>query len=73
MMVKVEFDPKKDEANREKHGVSLELADELDWNTMMVQAMTPRTTAKIAGSASHRRMTDSTQPCTPFPAMRPCA
>jgi uncharacterized DUF497 family protein len=36
-MVKVEFDPKKDQANREKHGVSLGIGNELDWNTMLVQ------------------------------------
>ena len=31
-----EFDPKKDEANRRQHGVSLDLARELDWNAMQV-------------------------------------
>lgn len=31
-----EFDPKKDEANRGRYGVSLDLARELDWNAMQV-------------------------------------
>jgi len=31
-----QFDPKKDEANRKKHGVSLDLARELDWNAMLI-------------------------------------
>lgn len=31
-----EFDPKKDEANRRQHGVSLALARDLDWNAMLV-------------------------------------
>jgi uncharacterized protein len=34
--VDFEFDPKKDEANRRQHGVSLDLARELDWNAMQV-------------------------------------
>jgi uncharacterized DUF497 family protein len=34
--VEFEFDPKKDEANRKQHGVSLNLARELDWNAMQV-------------------------------------
>lgn len=32
----VEFDPGKDEANRAKHGVSLALAAELDWESALV-------------------------------------
>ena len=32
----LEFDPAKDAANREKHGVSLALAGELDWNAALV-------------------------------------
>ncbi len=30
-MMKIEFDPAKDASNHEKHGVSLTLAAELDW------------------------------------------
>jgi uncharacterized DUF497 family protein len=36
--VEIEFDPQKDEANRKKHAVSLDLARELDWNAMQVTA-----------------------------------
>jgi uncharacterized protein len=36
--VEIEFDPAKDRANRRKHGVSLALAAELDWNAMWVRA-----------------------------------
>lgn len=32
----VEFDPAKDEANLEKHGVSLDMAGELDWEAALV-------------------------------------
>lgn len=32
----VEFDPGKDEANHAKHGVSLALAAELDWESALV-------------------------------------
>ena len=32
---KIEFDPAKDEANVQKHGVSLAIAIELDWNTAL--------------------------------------
>ena len=32
----IEFDPAKDIGNREKHGVSLQLAAELDWDTALV-------------------------------------
>ena len=32
----VKFDPGKDEANRAKHGVSLALAAELDWESALV-------------------------------------
>jgi uncharacterized DUF497 family protein len=35
-MVYIEFDPTKDEANRVKHGVSLMLAVELDWEAALV-------------------------------------
>jgi hypothetical protein len=35
-MVCIEFDPAKDGANREKHGVSLMLAVELDWEAALV-------------------------------------
>jgi hypothetical protein len=36
--VKIEFDPAKDNANRRKHGVSLALAAELDWDAKWVRA-----------------------------------
>jgi len=32
----VEFDPVKDVANQAKHGVSLSMADELDWEAALV-------------------------------------
>ena len=34
--MQVEFDPIKDAGNRTKHGVSLALADELDWEAALV-------------------------------------
>ncbi|MFN9479338.1 MAG: BrnT family toxin [Betaproteobacteria bacterium] len=34
--MKVEFDPAKDESNRAKHGVSLAVASELDWEAALV-------------------------------------
>jgi uncharacterized protein len=34
--VRIEFDPAKDVANRAKHGVSLSLAHELDWNAALI-------------------------------------
>jgi len=34
--VQIEFDPAKDAANRKKHGVSLILAVELDWEAALV-------------------------------------
>ena len=34
--MQIEFDPAKDRANREKHGVSLALAGELDWDEALV-------------------------------------
>jgi uncharacterized DUF497 family protein len=34
--MRVEFDPAKDEANVAKHGVSLELARQLDWDAALV-------------------------------------
>ena len=34
--MRIEFDPAKDEANRVKHGVSLALAVELDWEAALV-------------------------------------
>ncbi len=34
--MKIEFDPAKDEANRTKHGVSLSLAEWLDWDAAWV-------------------------------------
>ncbi len=34
--MRIEFDPVKDAANREKHGVSLALAGELDWEAALV-------------------------------------
>ena len=34
--MRIEFDPAKDEANQVKHGVSLALADELDWEAALV-------------------------------------
>ena len=35
-MMKIELDPAKDSTNREKHGVSLALAVELDWEAALV-------------------------------------
>jgi len=32
----IEFDPAKDEANQTKHGVSLSVASELDWEAALV-------------------------------------
>ena len=34
--MKIEFDPAKDATNQMKHGVSLALADELDWEAALV-------------------------------------
>ena len=34
--MRIEFDPAKDAANKAKHGVSLALAGELDWETALV-------------------------------------
>ena len=34
-MTRLEFDPDKDEANQAKHGVSLSLAGELDWEAAL--------------------------------------
>jgi uncharacterized protein len=34
--MQIEFDAAKDEANRSKHGVSLQLAEELDWDHALV-------------------------------------
>jgi len=34
--VRIEFDPAKDAANQAKHGVSLALAGELDWEAALV-------------------------------------
>jgi uncharacterized DUF497 family protein len=34
--VRIEFDPAKDAANRARHGVSLKLARELDWDAALV-------------------------------------
>ena len=34
--MRIEFDPAKDEANLAKHGVSLALAGELDWEAALV-------------------------------------
>ena len=34
--MRIEFDPAKDSANQTKHGVSLALAGELDWETALV-------------------------------------
>jgi uncharacterized protein len=36
--VHIEFDPAKDKANRSKHGVSLALAEALDWDAALVWA-----------------------------------
>ena len=35
--MRIEFDPAKDVANRAKHGVSLALAGELDWEAALVR------------------------------------
>lgn len=34
--MKIEFDPAKDKINRDKHGVSLAVAAELDWDAALV-------------------------------------
>ena len=34
--MKIEFDPAKDDINRTKHGLSLALASELDWDAALV-------------------------------------
>jgi uncharacterized protein len=34
--MRIEFDPAKDASNRSKHGVSLSLASELDWEDALV-------------------------------------
>ena len=34
--MRIEFDPAKDEANQAKHGVSLRMAVELDWEAALV-------------------------------------
>ena len=34
--MRIEFDPVKDAANRQKHGVSLAVAGELDWDAALV-------------------------------------
>ena len=34
--MRIEFDPTKDATNQAKHGVSLALADELDWDAALV-------------------------------------
>lgn len=34
--MQIEFDPAKDSANKKKHGVSLSLAEELDWDAALV-------------------------------------
>lgn len=39
-MPAIEFDPAKDEVNRAKHGVSLTLALELDWDEALVRVDT---------------------------------
>lgn len=33
----IEFDPTKDQANREKHGLSLALADEFEFDTALIE------------------------------------
>ena len=35
--MRIEFDPAKDSANQAKHGVSLALAEELDWDAALVR------------------------------------
>jgi len=34
--MRIEFDPIKDAANKTKHGVSLSMAGELDWESALV-------------------------------------
>jgi uncharacterized DUF497 family protein len=34
--MRIEFDPAKDETNQTKHGVSMSMADELDWEAALV-------------------------------------
>lgn len=36
--MRIEFDPAKDATNRANHGISLALADRLDWDRMWVRA-----------------------------------
>lgn len=35
--MRIEFDPKKNETNRRKHGVYLALAEALDWDRLLVR------------------------------------
>jgi len=36
MRMDIEFDPKKDSSNRKKHGLSLAMAAQLDWDAALV-------------------------------------
>ena len=40
--MKLTFDPKKDSANVAKHGVSLAMAEDLEWDTLQCKADTRR-------------------------------
>lgn len=36
MRMDIEFDPKKDSSNRKKHGLSLAMAAQLDWDAALI-------------------------------------
>ena len=44
--MRIEFDPAKDEANQAKHGVSLLMAVELDWEAALVWVMNGSNTTR---------------------------
>jgi hypothetical protein len=52
--MEIEFDPAKDEANRRRHGVSLDLAAEMDFEVALVGWTSASPTEKSAGSPSAR-------------------
>jgi uncharacterized DUF497 family protein len=46
--MRIEFDPAKDEANQAKHGVSLLIAVDLDWEAALVWVDESSSTTKCA-------------------------
>ena len=46
--MRIEFDPAKDEANQAKHGVSLLMTVELDWEAALVRVMNGSSTTRCA-------------------------